>query len=97
MKALAETDVPRLAACYDELLKRHRVIWEQAYKRNGWEVMALRYGAVKGRLEDVGLALKRWACGELETLCEMDEERLDPARARGNQFYRALVSPMFNQ
>ena len=97
MRDLAETEVPRLKMCYDELIKRHRVIWEQAYKRNGWEVMALRYGAVRGRLEDVGLALKRWADGELKILCELEEERLDPARARGNQFYRALVSPMFNQ
>ena len=32
-----------------------------------------------------------------EPQCELDEERLDPARARGIRFCRALASPTFNR
>ncbi len=94
LRAFALERIPALIGKYDELKLRHRRQWEQAFKRNGWEVLALRYGGVKGRLEDVKDALICYADGELDTLCEMDEERLDPARKHGMQFYQVYVTPM---
>ena len=60
-------------------------------KRNGWEVLALRYGAVIGRLEDAADALIRYADGKLDTLCELDETPLDPSR--GGQTFLNAATP----
>ena len=92
----AEKDIPALMDAYRALRDKHRAMWESEFKRNGWEVIALRYGAVLGRLDDVSFSLKRWAKGELPALCEMDEEPLDPTRKYGMQFYNVYVSPVFN-
>lgn len=87
----AEESIPALMDTYRVLRDQHRTIWESEFKRNGWEVIALRYGAVLGRLEDVCFSLKRYAEGKLDKLCELEEERLDPSR--GAQFYRVYTTP----
>lgn len=91
----AEESIPALLAAYEELLYSHKAIWQRDYKRNGWEVMALRYGAVMGRLEDVQDAFIRYADGELETLCELEEPVMDTQRWRMMKQYSFYVSPMF--
>lgn len=92
----AEKDIPALMDAYRTLRDEHRSIWESEFKRNGWEVIALRYGAVLGRLEDAAFSMKRWAAGEIPSLCELEEEPLDPTRKYGMQFYNVYVSPVFN-
>lgn len=74
----------------------HRALWERDNKRNGWEVLALRYGAVTGRLQDVQDALRRYLNGTLDTLCELDEEPLYANRAAYLN-YSAFVSPSMIQ
>ena len=69
-------------------------MWEHDYKRNGWEVIGLRYGSVIGRLEDVQDAILRWCEGELDTLCELDEEPLPNNRLWGSAFYHVDVAPV---
>ena len=96
MLQAAREAVPGLLEDYDRLMRLHREQWEQTQKRNGWEVMALRYGAVTGRLRDAACAMERWATGSLETLCELDEEPLNPKRKYGMQFYNVYVSPVFS-
>ncbi len=92
---MAEEDIPALMESYRELRDIHRAMWEKEFKRNGWEVIALRYGAALGRLEDVQHAVLRYAEGELANLCELDEEPLKPDRSYG-LWYRGLVSPVYN-
>ena len=92
----ARETIPELLAAYEKLRIRHKRLWERDYKRNGWEVLALRYGAVEGRLRDVQDALERYVRGELATLCELDEEPQDPARKSGTQFYNVFVSPVYS-
>ncbi len=92
----AQEDIPALMEAYKHLRSEHRKIWESEFKRNGWEVLALRYGSVIGRLEDVADSILRYVQGELEHLCELDEEPLDPMRKYGTQFYNVFVSPVFN-
>ena len=92
LRQAAEETIPALMDAYRALREAHRAIWESEFKRNGWEVLALRYGAVLGRLEDVCQSLKRYAEGELDTLCELDEAQLDPDR--GAQFFEKYVTPM---
>ncbi len=93
---LANSRLPALLGMYENMVKLHRAQWEASYKRNGWEVIALRYGAVVGRLKDVQYAIERYVKGELSTLCELDEEPLNCRRKAGMQFYNVFVSPTFS-
>lgn len=58
---------------YDDLLNIHRMLWESACKRQGWEVLALRYGGAIGRLQDVKIELKNYCDGNLACIPELDE------------------------
>ena len=93
LKRIAEEEVPRLLSLYEILEDRHRALWERSFKRNGWEVLSLRYGAVCGRLKDVRRALLRFAAGELSSLAELDEPPLEASRRSGRQWYDDYVTP----
>ncbi len=96
LEEIARWEIPALIDAYDHLRRLHKAQWETTYKRNGWEVLALRYGSVMGRLADVQDSILRWCAGELPNLCELDEEPMDPTRKGGMQFYQCFVSPVFN-
>ena len=89
----AREALPALMESYRLLRGEHRAMWEHDYKRNGWEVIALRYGGVLGRLEDVQHAILRWCEGELDALCELEEEPLPDVRHWGCFPYKVCVSP----
>lgn len=90
----AEKGIPALHALYDQLEEIHRDQWEQCYKRCGWEIFPLRYGAVRGRLMDAARALARYARGEMDTLEELDAPLLDARRHSNMQWYPVYVSPI---
>ncbi|MBQ7868427.1 MAG: family 20 glycosylhydrolase [Clostridia bacterium] len=92
----AEETIPALMEAYEILRDEHKALWESHYKRNGWEVLALRYGAVLGRLTDVQDVLLRYSEDELDAICELDEQPLDPTRKNGMQFYQVYVTPAYN-
>jgi len=92
---IAEETIPLLVLAYGKLHASHKELWERDYKRTGWEVMALRYSAVIGRLVDVQDALKRYVNGQLDTIEELDEPVMDTHRARAMKQYSLLVSPMY--
>ena len=94
MRQMAQEDIPALMEAYRFLREEHRAMWEHDYKRNGWEVIALRYGSVIGRLEDVQEAVLRWCEGDLESLCELDEEPLPNDRLWGSAYYHVDVAPV---
>ena len=96
LRKIATEDIPRLLAAYDRLRTLHKAQWESVYKRNGWEVLAVRYGGVEGRLRDVQDAILRWCDGTLDTLCELDETPLDPNRQWGSRNWHVLVSPVYS-
>ena len=72
-------------------MRLHREIWERDMKRQGWEVICLRYGAVCGRLADAADEIGRYLAGEVDTIEELDEEPLDSWR--GVLLYETLVTP----
>ncbi len=57
--------------------------------------MSLRYGAVKGRMEDVALELMGYADRMLPVIEELEEEVLPAARRGGSQTFRALTDPKY--
>ena len=73
---LARQDISALIAAYEALRSAHRTLWESESKRQGWEVLALRYGGAVGRLRDVADALERYASGLLPGIAELDEAAL---------------------
>ena len=93
LRRVAEEELPRLEEQYRELERLHRAMWEEHYKRQGWETMPLRYGAVRGRMADVKDALLRYASGELPCLEELEEEALPATRRYVSIFFTPLVSP----
>lgn len=91
LAALVQTDLPALTNQYAGLMGMHRRLWERDYKRNGWEVVCLRYGGAMARLADMTDELARYLAGELKTIAELDEEPLNPARMA--QHYAQLATP----
>ena len=87
----AEETIPQLICEYDKLMHLHREIWERDMKRQGWEVISLRYGAVMGRLDDAADVIARYLAGEIAGIDELDEEPLDSWR--GVLLYETLVTP----
>ena len=88
MKEMFAQAIPALAESYRTLMAAHRALWESNSKRQGWEVLALRYGGAIGRLEDVADELERWADGRLDSLPELDE----PVLPHGKGFFYDRVS-----
>ena len=91
LTALVQTDLPALTNQYARLMGMHRRLWERDYKRNGWEVVCLRYGGAMARLADMTDELARYLAGELKTIVELDETPLAPARVA--QHYMQLATP----
>ncbi len=79
MESLAEVQkqtIPALIQSYDALMAAHRALWQSSSKRQGWEVLALRYGGAVGRLKDVAEEIERYVQGDLPCIPELDETEL---------------------
>ena len=73
LSRVANTACPAVMKAYDDLLNVHRMLWESSCKRQGWEVLTLRYGGAIGRLQDVKLELQNYCDGSLPCIAELDE------------------------
>ena len=91
LQAAVQEMIPALTREYDALMRVHRALWERDMKRFGWEVIALRYGGMAGRLADVADELSRYLDGTLKTIEELDEEPQDTAH--GWMTYADLATP----
>ncbi len=91
LRDVALAAVPDMLEQYDTLLKLHRALWERDMKRFGWEVLALRYGAVMGRLRDAADEIRRYLAGELQAIEELEETPLPSVRAALH--FENLVTP----
>lgn len=76
LETIRTEEIPALVKAYETLTEAHRALWESNSKRQGWEVLALRYGGAAGRLKDVAGELERYAGGLLNGIPELDEKEL---------------------
>ena len=95
LTTLAHETIPRLLGLYDELMREHRRLWTRDYKRQGWEVLAGRYGYVTGRLRDVADELDEYLSGELRQIAALEEMPLPAGRYAGEHFAQC-VTPSAN-
>ena len=83
--------LPELSDIYAHMCALHRNLWERDYRRQGWQDICLRYGALRGRIEDVADELSRYLDGKLDRIVELDETPL-PGEASAWR-YDQLISP----
>lgn len=88
-----------LKASVDSLRKKHRTIWFSINKPFGWEIIDIRYGGVLARIDTVDHRLNQWLTGDIDTLEELDAERLHfegpypmPDGSLGRNLYHRIVT-----
>lgn len=93
--AMAQTELPALRDLYVQMLEVWRDQWEDGRKRQGWENICARLGAVMARLDDTQRVLTRWVKGEIPQVDELEETPLSAKRLWGRQDYHAVSFPQF--
>lgn len=93
--AMADEKLPAMRELYVKMMSVWREQWESGRKRNGWETICARLGAVIARLDDVQRILLRWADGTIERVEELDETPLPASRLCGRQDYHTMSFPQF--
>ena len=93
--AMANEKLPAMRELYVKMMSVWREQWESGRKRNGWETICARLGAVIARLDDVQRILLRWAEGTIECVEELDETPLPASRLCGRQDYHTMSFPQF--
>ena len=93
--AMADEKLPAMRELYVKMMSVWREQWESGRKRNGWETICARLGAVIARLDDVQRILLRWADGAIERVEELDETPLPASRLCGRQDYHTMSFPQF--
>lgn len=76
LKAIAGTELPELISRVENLRLAHRKMWMLTYKPFGWEVLDIRYGGVKARIQSAGDRLLDYVEGRVHTLEELEANRL---------------------
>lgn len=92
---MANEKLPAMRELYVKMMSVWREQWESGRKRNGWETICVRLGAVIARLDDVQRILLRWADGTIECVEELDETPLPASRLCGRQDYHTMSFPQF--
>lgn len=92
---MANEKLPAMRELYVKMMSVWREQWESGRKRNGWETICARLGAVIARLDDVQRILLRWADGTIECVEELDETPLPASRLCGRQDYYTMSFPQF--
>lgn len=92
---MANEKLTAMRELYVKMMSVWREQWESGRKRNGWETICARLGAVIARLDDVQRILLRWADGTIECVEELDEMPLPASRLCGRQDYHTMSFPQF--
>ena len=93
--ALADRVLHAMRCLYARLMDVWREQWESCRKRNGWEILCARLGAILARQDDVQRLLLRWRRGDIARIDELEEAPLPASRLWGCQDDHTLTFPQF--
>ncbi|MBQ9805259.1 MAG: beta-N-acetylhexosaminidase [Clostridia bacterium] len=76
LRRFVEEELPELSARVQTQRLSHMENWMKLYKPFGWDIIDMRYGALLARIDSAIRQVKAYLDGELETIEELDAERL---------------------
>lgn len=76
LESIIENKIRPLLKCLDEFKYRYENMWMKTLKPQGYEVIDIRLGGVKARLETTMRALRNYLSGEVSKLPLLEEELL---------------------
>ncbi len=94
LSKIAVTLLPELKSDYEKLRTVDSEVWASSRKIFGWATQDTRYGGMISRLDTAAKRLNDYLIGNIETLPELDEERLpfgNNAFASYRYVYRAGI------
>jgi hypothetical protein len=97
LKSFADVELPDLKARMRELRRVHMENWFDLYKPLGWDIMDMRYGSLFTRIDSAIEEINMYLDGKLETIEELDQERLYYSGVDGSikylNYFGDIVSP----
>jgi len=105
LREIAVVELPALGESVEKLRLLHRAQWFDTYKPFGWEVLDIRYGGLKARLDSASGRLLDYIEGRADRIQELEEERLyfeDPEACRDigysvfNRYHRIVTAGAFS-
>ncbi|WP_331000798.1 hypothetical protein [Radiobacillus kanasensis] len=76
LKSIKNKEIPTIIKRVEDLRKAHRKQWLHMHKPFGWEVIDIRYGGLLTRLDTAIYRLNDYIEGRVESIEELEEERL---------------------
>lgn len=76
LEAMTGKALPELLESVEALRQAHRQQWLATYKPFGWEVLDIRYGGLKARIETALYRINEFLKGHISIIEELEEERL---------------------
>lgn len=98
LRAAIGAEIPAAKAELDKLWLMHRALWLEEYKSFGLEVLEMRYGFVRTRLESLALRLQDYLDGPASSIPELELEAepiypCAPGDSPEIQSFRRIASP----
>ncbi|OAK75775.1 beta-N-acetylhexosaminidase [Lederbergia galactosidilytica] len=76
LNRLAEEELPEISARLEDLRMAHRNQWFKINKPFGWEVIDIRYGGLKNRIDTTVARINDFVEERIEHIEELEQERL---------------------
>ncbi|WP_284140501.1 beta-N-acetylhexosaminidase [Virgibacillus sp. LDC-1] len=76
LRRIAEDVLPSILEKVEDLRQAHRRQWLSMHKPFGWEVIDIRYGGVKTRLDTAIYRINAYLNGDIDLIDELEQERL---------------------
>ncbi|MCC2248590.1 beta-N-acetylhexosaminidase [Virgibacillus sp. AGTR] len=99
LKHIADQVLPEIIDKAEVLRLAHRKQWLHMHKPFGWEVIDIRYGGLKSRLETAIYRINEYVSGEIDFIDELEQKRLyyhDIENSTGlgwSSYYYRMASP----
>ena len=76
LRQWADKRIPECLEMLEELRERREALWMEEYRPQGYEVLDIRLGGVRNRLESARNRISRWLAHPEEPFEELEERRV---------------------